>query len=47
MKIRPVGAELRTADGTDRHDEANSRFFRSLFMHIDSSFAIQYLPMSV
>ena len=27
MKIRPVGAELFRADrGTDRHDEANSRF---------------------
>jgi len=29
MKIRPVGAELFHADGrTDRHDEANSRFWQ-------------------
>jgi len=28
MKIRPVGAELFHVDGgTDRHDEANNRFF--------------------
>jgi hypothetical protein len=28
MKIRPVGAEFFHANGqTDRHDEANSRFF--------------------
>jgi len=29
MKIRPVGAELFHADGrTDRHDEADSRFWQ-------------------
>jgi len=28
MKIRPAGAELFHADGrTDRHDEADSRYF--------------------
>ena len=26
MKIRPLGAELFHAKGTDRHDEGNSRF---------------------
>jgi len=31
MNIRPVGAQLfmRTDRRTDRHDEANSRFFRN------------------
>ena len=33
MKIRPVGAELFHAVGrTDRHDEANSRFYSAEFL---------------
>jgi len=37
MKIRPVGAELLHADGqTDRHGEANSRFFAVLRTHLKS-----------